>query len=454
MDFPKNFFWGTATAAYQIEGAANEDGRGLSVWDMFCRKGGNIWNNQSGEIACDHYHKYKEDVALMKELGIKAYRMSVSWPRVIPAGTGRVNPPGLGFYDKLVDELVKAGIEPFITLFHWDYPYELYCRGGWLNPSAPDWFAEYTVKVVEKLKDRVKNWITINEPQCFVIYGHRDNKAAPGDMLGKEEIIRIHHNVMLSHGRSAQAIRACLGAKASIGYAPVGVVGIPAGRSGEEIQAARDFMFKSSGKDFWCNSWWMDPVYRGEYPEDYLALYEKMLPAGWKKDLDTICQPLDFFGVNIYNGRVPRPGEVIDNPVIPENVPLNTPMTNFGWPVTPEALYWGPKFFHERYGLPVIVTENGMANVDWVSMDGKVQDPQRIDYIRRYLLEFSRAYRDGTDIKGYFLWSLLDNFEWGDGYKQRFGITYVDYRTQKRIPKDSALFYRDVIRTSGGALST
>jgi len=205
MDFPKDFFWGTATAAYQIEGAANEDGRGLSVWDMFCRKGGNIWNGQSGETACDHYHRFKEDVGLMKELGVNAYRFSISWPRVLPDGTGKVNDKGLGFYDRLVDELQKAGIEPFITLFHWDFPYELYCRGGWLNPESPQWFEEYAGTVVRKLGDRARNWITLNEPQCFVIFGHKDNKAAPGDMLGINEIIRVKHNVLLSHGRAVQS---------------------------------------------------------------------------------------------------------------------------------------------------------------------------------------------------------------------------------------------------------
>ncbi len=454
MDFPKDFFWGTATAAYQIEGAANEDGRGLSVWDMFCRKGGNIWNGQSGETACDHYHRFKEDVGLMKELGVNAYRFSISWPRVLPDGTGKVNDKGLGFYDRLVDELQKAGIEPFITLFHWDFPYELYCRGGWLNPESPQWFEEYAGTVVRKLGDRARNWITLNEPQCFVIFGHKDNKAAPGDMLGINEIIRVKHNVLLSHGRAVQTIRGILGNKAVIGYAPVGTVGIPASSSQKDIQAARDFMFKSSKKDFWCNSWWMDPVYKGAYPEDFLELYGKMLPSKWQKDLAVINQPLDFFGINIYNGRTPVKGEVIDNPVVPEHVPLNTPLTNFGWPVTPEALYWGPKFFHERYGLPVIITENGMANVDWVNADGKVHDAQRIDFIRKYLCQFSKAYKDGVGIKGYFLWSLLDNFEWGDGYKQRFGITYVDYVTQKRILKDSACFYKQVIETKGKALQT
>ncbi|MCK9266271.1 GH1 family beta-glucosidase [bacterium] len=453
MGFPQDFFWGTATASYQIEGAANQDGRGASVWDMFCKKGGNIWNQQSGEVACDHYHRYKEDVALMKNLGVNTYRFSVSWSRVLPSGIGSVNEKGLDFYDRLVDELLKVGINPFVTLFHWDYPYELYCKGGWLNSDCADWFAEYVLVMVNKLGDRVKHWITLNEPQCFIVYGHKENKAAPGDMLGIEEIIRIKHNVMVSHGKAVQAIRKLLGEEASIGYAPVGTVGIPASESEQDIQTARDFMFKSSKKDLWCNSWWMDPVYKGVYPEDYLNLYEKMLPKTWAEDLETINQPLDFFGINIYNGRVPFKGETIDNPVVPEKIPLNTPLTNFGWPVTPKALYWGPRFFYERYKLPIIVTENGMANVDWVTVDGKVSDPQRVDFIKRYLSEFSRAYKDGVDIKGYFLWSMLDNFEWGDGYKQRFGITYVDYVTQKRILKDSALFYKDVIATNGRTLN-
>lgn len=452
MNFPKDFLWGTATAAYQIEGAVNEEGRGLSVWDMFCRKGGNIWNNHSGEIACDHYHRYKEDVLLMKTIGVNAYRFSIAWPRIFPSGIGKINTAGLDFYDRLVDELKKAGIEPFITLFHWDYPYELYCRGGWLNPESPQWFAQYTQTVVKKLGDRVKYWLTLNEPQCFVIFGHKENKAAPGDLLGINEIVRITHNVFVSHGMAVQTIRDILGKKACVGYAPVGTVGVPASNSAKDIQQARDFMFKSTKKDLWCNSWWMDPIYKGVYPEDYLELYGNMLPEKWQNDLSVISMPLDFFGVNIYNGRVPRKNEVIDNPVVPDTVPLNTPLTTFGWPVVPEALYWGPRFFHERYGLPVIITENGMANVDWVSTDGKVHDPQRIDFLRRYLLQLSKAYKDRVNIQGYFLWSLLDNFEWGDGYKQRFGITYVDYITQARTLKDSAYFYRDVISTGGKVL--
>jgi len=456
MDFPEDFFWGTATAAYQIEGAWNEDGKGLSVWDMFCRKEGTVWNNQSGDVACDHYHRYKEDVALLKQLGVKAYRFSISWPRVLPEGTGKVNAKGLGFYDRLVDELKEAGIEPFATLFHWDYPHELYCKGGWLNPESPEWFAEYAGKTAGKLGDRVKHWITLNEPQCFVIFGHGENRAAPGDMLGIDEIIRIKHHVLKSHGRGVEKIRSVAGKTAKIGLAPVGKISIPASGSAEDIEAAREAMFKSRRKDLWCNSWWMDPVYMGAYPEDFLELHEKRLPSGWQKDMPVISKPLDFFGINIYNGsnagKRTRKEETVDNPVVPAEIPLNTPLTSFGWPVMPEALYWGPRFFYERYGLPVIVTENGMSNPDWVSTDGKVHDPQRIDFVRKHLLQFSRAYMDGVDIKGYFLWSLLDNFEWGEGFKQRFGITYVDYTTQQRILKDSAHFYGKVIATNGGAL--
>ena len=285
MNFPKDFLWGTATAAYQIEGAVNEEGRGLSVWDMFCRKGGNIWNNHSGEIACDHYHRYKEDVLLMKTIGVNAYRFSIAWPRIFPSGIGKINTAGLDFYDRLVDELKKAGIEPFITLFHWDYPYELYCRGGWLNPESPQWFAQYTQTVVKKLGDRVKYWLTLNEPQCFVIFGHKENKAAPGDMLGINELVRITHNVFMSHGMAVQTIRDILGKKACVGYAPVGTVGVPASNSAKDIQQARDFMFKSTKKDLWCNSWWMDPIYKGVYPEDYLELYGNMLPEKWQNDI-------------------------------------------------------------------------------------------------------------------------------------------------------------------------
>jgi beta-glucosidase len=451
MAFPKGFVWGGATASYQVEGAAREDGKGPSVWDMMCRKEGAIWSGQSGDVACDHYHRYEEDVALWKGIGLKGYRFSISWPRVIPAGTGAVNPKGLDFYDRLVDELVAAGITPYVTLFHWDYPLDLYYRGGWLHPDSPAWFADYAAVVVEKLSDRVSHWMTLNEPQCFVGLGHRDGVHAPGDKLAFREILRMTHHVLLAHGKAVEVIRARSKQKANVGYAPVGQVKAPATDDRRDVEAARQAMFSiTEPKNYWSNTWWMDPVILGRYPEDGLKLYAEDLPEITDGDLKTMCQPLDFFGVNIYQGQTVRAGK--DGRAEPVSLPTGYAMTAFHWPVAPAALRWGPRFFSERYHLPIVITENGMANVDWVGLDGKVHDPQRIDFTRRYLLELEKAIADGVDVRGYFHWSIMDNFEWAEGFRQRFGMIHVDYVTQKRTPKASAEWYKEVIATNGASL--
>jgi len=450
MSFSKDFVWGAAASSYQIEGAANEDGKGLSVWDVFCQKEGAIWSGQSGDIACDHCHRYKEDVALMREIGLCAYRLSISWPRVIPQGTGAVNPKGLEFYDRLTDELLAARIAPYVTLFHWDYPNELYGRGGWLNQDSPDWFAEYTRVVVEKLSDRVKYWMTLNEPQCFIVLGHQHGMHAPGEKLPFAEVLRAGHNALLAHGRAVQAIRAYSNTECKVGLAPVGLVHMPATDSPNDVEAARQAMFAITHKSCWNNTWWADPALSARYPEDGWKLFGSDVPAIRDSDMKTICQPLDFYGVNIYFGQTSHAGK--DGQ--PESVPLPAghAMTAFRLPVTPEALYWGPRFLWERYKLPIIITENGMSDIDWVSRDGKVHDPQRIDFLNRYLLQLQKASRDGVDISGYFQWSILDNFEWAEGYKERFGLVYVDYPTQKRVLKDSAYWYKEVIASNGAIL--
>ncbi len=450
MRFPEDFVFGAATASYQIEGAAYEDGKGLSVWDMLCRKEGAVWQGQSGDVACDHYHRYREDVGLMREIGLNAYRFSISWPRVLPAGVGAVNEAGLGFYDRLVDELLAAGIAPYATLFHWDYPYELYCRGGWLNPDSPDWFADYARVIVDRLCDRVRHWMTLNEPQCFIGLGHLTGGHAPGDKLGLAEVLRAAHHSLLAHGKAVQAIRAGARSESLVGFAPVGAPRMPASDDPADIEAARAAMFSVGGRDLWANVFWMDPVFLGRYPEDALANFGTLMPVVRDGDLETISQPLDFFGVNTYSGSYVRAGA--DGR--PEGVGLRTghPITAFKWNVTPDALYWGPRFFFERYGLPVVVTENGMSDTDWVSLDGRVHDAERTDYLHRHLLQIARAIRDGVDVRGYFVWTLTDNFEWAEGFKERFGIVYTDFETQERVMKDSARWYREVIATRGEAL--
>jgi beta-glucosidase len=446
--FPPSFVWGAAAASFQIEGAASADGKGLSVWDMFCRRPDKIRNMDTGEVASDHYHHFKEDVALMKEIGLKAYRLSISWPRVIPEGIGRTNSKGVAFYDALVDELLAAGIQPYVTLFHWDFPYELYLRGGWLNPSSPDWFAEYTRRVVEVLSDRVQHWMTLNEPQCFLGLGMMSGEHAPGDRLGMHEVLLAAHNALLAHGKSVQVIRASARQPAQVGFAPVAVTYYPASDSPENIEAARQAMFGVHAKNFWNNTWCSDPIFFKRYPEDGLALFGDAVPPYTAQDMETIGQPLDFYGANIYNGTRVRCGA--DGK--PERVPLPTghATTANTWPVTPEALYWGPRLLWERHHLPILITENGLANTDWPSMDGLVHDPQRIDFTTRYLAAIRLAIHDGVDVAGYFHWSIMDNFEWAEGYCMRFGLIYVDFNTQQRILKDSALWYRDVI-ASGGA---
>lgn len=450
--FPKDFVWGAAAASYQIEGAAQVGGRGPSVWDMYCRKPDAVWNGHSGDVACDHYHRYAEDVGLMREIGLQAYRLSVAWPRILPDGTGQPNAQGLDFYDRLVDALLAANITPWVTLFHWDFPLALYHRGGWLNRDSADWFADYTTHVVERLSDRVKHWMTLNEPQVYIGAGHHEGRHAPGDRLAFKEVLLAGHHTLLAHGKSVQAIRAASKQPCRIGYAPVGQPKMPVDpSSAADIAAARQLTFSVRAETAWTNTWWMDPVFLGHYPEDGLRLFAKDAPEPRAGDMELIKQPLDFFGVNIYGGQYVRAGANGE----PEEVPmsLGAKLTAFEWYVTPESLRWGPRFFHERYGQPIVITENGLSNRDWIAKDGHVHDPQRIDFTQRYLLEAAAAIADGVPFEAYFHWSIIDNFEWAHGYKHRFGLIYCDYDNgNQRTLKDSARWYSEVIRTNGESL--
>ncbi len=442
MNFPESFVWGAAAASYQIEGAAYDDGRGLSVWDMMCRQPGKVNFGDTGDVACDHYHRYQEDVDLMAEIGLQAYRLSVSWPRVLPEGIGTVNEKGLDFYSRLIDALLEKNITPWVTLFHWDFPYSLYCKGGWLNRDSTEWFAEYTALIVDKLSDRVSHWFTHNEPQCFIGVGHHEGRHAPGVQMGFGEVLLAAHNSLLAHGKSVQVIRARAKKAPLIGGAPVGTISIPLTNSPEDIEAARKDMFAVPLKDVMSNAWFSDPMILGAYPEDGVTLFEAEMPKIHEGDMKTIHQPLDFYGTNIYWGRFVRASA--DGS--PETVfKKELPVTAIGWQITPEALYWGPRFFYERYKLPIVITENGMANLDSVQNDGQVHDSLRIDFLRQYLTEFGRAIQDGIEATGYFQWSIMDNFEWAEGYLKRFGLVHVDYETQKRTLKDSAHWYRNVI---------
>lgn len=450
MTFPKKFAWGAATASYQIEGAFDHDGKGLSVWDKFSRQPGKTWSGDTGEIACDHYHRYEEDVRLMADIGLNAYRLSISWPRVLPGGTGSVNERGLTFYDRLIDALLENGVQPWVTLFHWDYPHALYCRGGWLNRDSADWFAGYTRAIVDRLSDRVSRWMTLNEPQVFIGLGHFHGEHAPGLKLSFADTLRAGHHALLAHGQAVQAIRANAKSEPKIGAAPVGLVKIPSGSSPTEIEAARTVMFSISKKDFWNNTWFSDPMILGHYPADGLKLFAADLPEIQPGDMATICQPLDFYGANIYNGQVVQTNA--DGSVDIPPIPVGAPITNMGWTINPEAMYWGPRFYSERYHLPIVVTENGISTTDWVHLDGKIHDAARIDFHARYLQEYHRGIAEGIPAEGYFIWSLMDNFEWAYGYKQRFGLIHVDYATGKRTLKDSASWYRQVIQSNGAKI--
>ena len=450
MSFPSDFVWGCATAAYQIEGAAFEDGRGLSVWDIFSHTPGKVSRGDTGDCACDHYHRWREDVALMKEIGLKGYRFSLSWPRILPNGVGKTNRAGLDFYDKLVDELLAANIQPWVTLFHWDYPYALHLRGGWMNPESSDWFAEYTRIVVDKLSDRVTHWMTLNEPQCFIPLGHVAGGHAPGLKLPNPDVLRASHNVLLSHGKSVQVIRAAAKKPPIVGWAPVGDPYEPASESAEDIEAARLRTFACNGKVNGV-TWWSDPAILGHYPEDGVKSFGRDMPDFPAADMDTIRQPLDFYAFNCYfSSGVSRMGDD-GRPETVERHP-GFPRTRFTWPVCDNILYWGARFFRERYSLPIVITENGMSGFDWPSLDGAVHDPLRIDFLTRYLRGVRRAIDEGIPVQGYFLWSFIDNFEWARGYDERFGIVHCDFATFKRTPKDSARWYAEVIKNNGANL--
>jgi beta-glucosidase len=448
--FPKNFAWGAATAAYQIEGGWDADGKGESVWDTFCRREGATFEAHDGRVACDHFHRWKEDVALMREIGLKAYRFSLSWPRILPDGDGGVNAAGLDFYDKLVDELLAAGVQPWATLFHWDLPQSLYLRGGWLNERIPAWFENYTRVVAQRLGDRVKNWMTLNEPQCFIELGLRHGIHAPGLKLGWADVLRAGHHALLAHGRAAQALREIGGAGFQIGWAPVGSTRIPATEAPADVEAARQDMFAITHKTAWTNTWWGDPVFFGHYPEDGLKVFGADVPKFTAGEMKVIATPIDFYGLNTYHGSLFKAGDDGKPQLVPH--PAGTSINLYHWPVTFDVLRWAARYFHERYRKPIVITENGLANMDWLMSDGAVHDPQRIDFLSRQLTGLATAMREGADVRGYFTWSLMDNFEWQEGYRQRFGLVHVDFQTLRRTPKDSARWYREVIRSGGTKL--
>ncbi|MFG0304761.1 MAG: GH1 family beta-glucosidase [Phycisphaerales bacterium JB040] len=449
--FPDGFLWGSSTSAYQIEGAHDADGKGPSVWDWIAHTKGAVLNSDTGDVACDHYHRVDGDLALMRDLGLRAYRFSTAWSRVLPEGVGRVNEAGLDFYDRVVDGLMEAGIRPFLTLYHWDLPLTLHRRGGWLNRDVADWFGEYASLIAGRLGDRVRDWMTINEPQVFLNMGYspqlRGNHEAG---LTLDEKLLVIHNCLRAHGRGVQAIREHSKSEPRVGWAPVGVCNYPATDDPADIEAAKADTLGVNPAHYWNNTWYNDPIFFGHYPEDGLRAYAGKVPEIQPGDMELIAQPVDWLGINMYQGIAVKAGEKGPEHQLP--FPPGHPRTRFAWPITPEILRWGPRWLYERYRVPLYITENGYSGTDWVHLDGRVHDPQRIDFLRRYLHQLRIAIDDGADIRGYFHWSLFDNFEWSEGYDQRFGLVHVDYQTLTRTPKDSFAYYREVIETNGGNL--
>jgi beta-glucosidase len=441
---PDGFRFGASTASYQIEGAVAEGGRGPSVWDTFCAEPGRIADGSSGEVACDHYHRYAEDVDLMRGLGLGGYRLSVSWPRVQPAGSGRANAEGLAFYDRLVDTLLEAGVRPMVTLFHWDLPQPLEDAGGWLNRDTSTRFADYATLIAMKLGDRVEHWCPVNEPNVVTMLGHALGLHAPGKRL-MFDALPVAHHLLLAHGRAVTALRAT-GAR-SVGtannHSPVQAA------SGEaaDVAAAQQF-------DVLWNRTFSDPILLGRYPDGIAEL----MPGPVDDDLRTISVPIDFYGLNYYNPTVvadpasPLPASGLDASALGGPFKMvaleGYRRTAMGWPVVPDGLREQLVALRTTYGdllPPVYVTENGCAYDDAVGPDGEVHDPDRVAYLDAHLRAVAAAIQDGVDVRGYYTWSLMDNFEWAEGYTKRFGLVHVDYETQRRTPKDSYRWYRDLI---------
>ena len=452
--FRDDFVWGVASSAYQVEGTDPVNKRGKCIWDTFSEENKENTRGGNGYVACDHMHKYKEDFAMMKELGIKSYRFSVNWCRILPDGVGEVSEEGVAFYRDLIMSMKENGITPFLTLYHWDLPQALEDKGGWVNPEIVEWFGNYARVIAERFSDLVEYFFTINEPQCVIGLGYVVGVHAPGKKLGYKETTLASVNLLKAHGKAVIALREHSVRPVKVGYAPTCTIPIPATDSPEDIEAARKKYFsitKDTWDWAWTVAWFSDPVLLGEFPEDSLELFKGEMPEITEEDLKLMHQPIDFLGQNIYNGYYIKAGA--DGEPVDVNRYPGYQETAVNWPIMEECLYWGARFAYERYHLPLFITENGMACHDAISLDGKVHDPNRIDFLDRYISALQQANDDGVDIRGYFLWSVMDNFEWGQGYHGRFGIIYTDFVTLKRIPKDSAYWYKEIMESNGKKLA-
>ena len=449
LQFPHDFVWGTATSSFQIEGATDVDGRSESIWDRFCQVEGAIKDGSDGRIACEHYNRWPDDIEVLKEIGTRAYRFSIAWPRILPNGTGAVNEPGLDFYQKLTDGLLEAGIEPMITLYHWDLPQVLQDRGGWPHRDTAKAFVEYAHVVTRRLGDRVKVWVTHNEPWCISVLGHLTGDHAPG-IKSTPEMLKAAHHVLLSHGWAVPVIRE-ESKECQTGIVLNLVPTYPASESEHDAQAARSF-------DGRFNRWYLDPIYKGIYPEDIIEEHRKAghlppegIPFEEPGDMEAMKVETDFLGINYYSRAIARSETVAEADNAPREIPVPPPeaCTDMGWEVYPDGLHDILVRVHQDYAPKALyVAENGCAYPTGPDADGVIQDDQRIRYLESHLQAIHRVLEAGIPLKGYYLWSLLDNFEWAFGYEKRFGIVWVDYTTQKRTLKASARRYAEIIASN------
>ncbi|MDL4840317.1 GH1 family beta-glucosidase [Aquibacillus rhizosphaerae] len=436
IKFPNNFKWGVATAAYQIEGAVKEGGRGQSIWDTFAHTPGNVLNGDNGDVACDSYHRYEEDVQIMKDLGVGIYRFSVSWPRIFPNGVGEVNQEGLDYYHRLVDELIENGIEPMCTLYHWDLPQALQDQGGWENRETVEAFANYAETMFKAFNGKIKLWLTINEPWCVSFLSNYIGAHAPG----KKDLsaaVNISHHLLLAHGKAVNKFRQC-NIEGEIGFAPNVTWVEPYSRNQEDVDASQ----RAIG---WMADWFLDPIFKGTYPSYMVDLFEENnadVPI-MDGDMDIIRDSVDFIGINYYEANVGRFNSEAGLLQL-EDVDMGYKKTDIGWFIEPEGFYKILTYIADRYGnIPIYITENGICVNDGVEA-GEVKDARRIDYLKGHITSVNRSLQSGVNLKGYITWSLLDNFEWAEGYSKRFGLVHVNYRSLERTKKDSFYWYKKV----------
>ncbi len=436
--FPADFLWGSATASYQVEGAVHEGGRGPTIWDTFSHTPGKTHDGDTGDVADDFFHRYKSDIGIMRDLGLKTCRFSVAWSRIFPTGTGQPNQAGIDFYRRLTEALLQSGVEPYATLYHWDLPQPLQDRGGWENRDTAKAFGDYAGFIAGKLQDHCKHYMTMNEISTFTELGYGNGTHAPGLQVGRKRLAQLTHYVVLGHGMAVRAIRASApGVRVGLAENPHAVV--PVMETPEHIAAARTAMREENAK-------YLGVILSGRYTDLYLKGLGADAPQFTPEELATIASPLDFVGTNVYQGSYVRAeANEAGYAIVPR--PSSYPHMYSSWlDVVPEALYWVPKLTHELWGVKTIfITENGCSSADQVASDGHIYDTDRVMFFRSYLTQLQRAVAEGVPVKGYFLWSLLDNYEWADGYDKRFGVVYVDFKTEQRTPKLSAMYYKQVI---------